>query len=129
MTTETVEYIMKDRQTDMVGRYQFVYDDYDELMNALDLDMLLTVEEMAVCTLNELTQQDRDDMKALNKTELIQLHHSSGEDIRNAFGLWIDGNPNVPNHADDTSMEVLELMWDKLQNSGSGIGSETMEFI
>jgi len=124
----TVEYIMKDRKLDKVGRYQFAYDDEDELMKILDLDMLLTIDEMVDCVIGEFSQQDRDDMTALKKDELIHLHHTTGQDIRNAFGLWIDGNPNVVGHPDDTSMEIMELIWNKLQAPGIA-GSTTMEFI
>ena len=124
----TVEYVMIDRKTNKVGRYQFSYDDDDELKKILDLDMLLSIPEMVECVLGEFSQQDRDDMGALKKDELIHLHHTTGQDIRNAFGLWLEDNPHVTGHPDDTSMEVMELIWKQLQAPGIG-GSTTMEFI
>jgi len=123
----TVEYIMKDRTTDKTGRYQFKYENEYELMKVLDLDMLMTIEEMAECVLDEFAQQDKDDMKSLDYSELTRYHHSVGQDIRNAFGLWIDGNPNVLIHPDETSMEVMEVMWEKLQDNIAG--STVMQFI
>ncbi len=124
----TVEYIMKDRKTGAIGRYQFAYDDEAELMKILDLDMLLTVPEMVDCVIGEFTSQDLADFLALKKDELLHLHHSIGQDIRNAFGLWVTGNPNIDDCADDTSMEVIQLIWWKLQNSGGISGSTVMEF-
>lgn len=124
----TVEYILKDLATGIIGRYQFEYDDEDKMLEALDFDMLLNVPEMADCVLNEFTQQERDDIASLDKDELIKFHHSVGQDIRNAFGLWLDGNPNVLIHPDDTSMEVLELMWVSVRNAGGISGSTVMEF-
>lgn len=125
----TVEYVLIDRKTNKVGRYQFSYDDDDELKKMLDVDMLLTLPEMVDCVLNEFSQQDRTDYTALKKDELIHLHHTTGQDIRNAFGLWLEDNPNVPGHPDDTSMEIMELIWERLQNTGSGGGSKPMDFI
>jgi len=123
----TFEYILKDRTTDKIGRYQFNYENEDEMLKAIDFDMLLTIDEMADCVLDEFSQQDKDDMKSLEYAELTRYHHSVGQDIRNAFGLWLDGNPNVLNHPDDTSMEVMETMWEKLQDNIAG--STVMQFI
>lgn len=123
----TAEYIMKDRSTQAIGRYQFTYDNNNNILDVIDLNMLLTVPEMADCVINEFTQQDREDFLALERDELIHFHHSTGQDIRNAFGLWIAGNPSVLCDADDTSMEVLELIWKKLKSETSA-GAEIMRF-
>lgn len=123
----TAEYIMKDRSTQAVGRYQFTYDNNNNILDVIDLNMLLTVPEMADCVINEFTQQDREDFLALERDELIHFHHSTGQDIRNAFGLWIAGNPSVLRDADDTSMAVLELIWKKLK-SETNAGAEIMRF-
>lgn len=120
---------MKDRSTQAVGRYQFTYDNNNNnnILDVIDLNMLLTVPEMADCVINEFTQQDREDFLALERDELIHFHHSTGQDIRNAFGLWIAGNPSVLRDADDTSMAVLELIWKKLK-SETNAGAEIMRF-
>jgi len=117
-----------DRKTNKIGRYQFAYDDEDELKKILDVDMLMTVDEMVECVIGEFSQQDIADYTALKKDELVHLHHTTGQDIRNAFGLWLEDNPNVIGHPDDTSMEIMELIWNKLQAPGIA-GSTTMEFI
>jgi len=123
----TAEIILKDRTTDKIGRYTFTYDDVNTMLDYLDFDMLMTIEEMADCVLDEFAQQDKDDMKSLDYSELSRYHQSVGQDIRNAFGLWLDGNPNVLIHPDETSMEVMEVMWEKLQDNIAG--SAVMQFI
>lgn len=125
----TVEYIMKDLATGNIGRYQFTYDDQDKLLDAIDFDMLLTVPEIADCVLGEFTPQEIDDLAALNKDELLKFHDIVGTDIRTAFGLLIDGNPNVTMWAEDTSMEVMNLMWSRVRNVSGKADSIVMEFI
>jgi len=125
----TTELILKDRTINKLGRYVYKYESEDEFLKILDVGMMLNVDEMVDCVIDEFKDDDRADFIALTKDELIQFHHSVGQDIRNAFGLWIAGNPNVKNNADDTSMEVLRGIWDRLQATVGGKGSQPMGFI
>jgi len=125
----TTELILKDRTINKLGRYVYKYESEDEFLKILDVGMMLNVDEMVDCVIDEFKDDDRADFIALTKDELIQFHHSVGQDIRNAFGLWIVGNPNVKNNADDTSMEVLRGIWDRLQATVGGKGSQPMGFI
>lgn len=122
------EFIMMDRATGELGRYQYAFDDEDELVQMIDSDMLLTMEEMVECTLNELSSRDMDDMAKLDHDQLIQLHDMAGDDIRAAYGLWLDCNPNVPMGAVNASLQVMELMWEELRNPTSVGGSQVMVF-
>jgi hypothetical protein len=106
---------------------EFHFDTAEDLADLVDVDTLLTVPEMAQVIIDDMTPQDHQDMIALSFDELIKLHQGVGRDIRNAFGLWIEGNPNVRDHADDTSMEVLELVWVRLRNKANA-GSQVMKF-
>ena len=106
---------------------EFHFDTVEDLADLIDVNTLLTVPEMAQVVIEDMTPQDHADMAALTFDELITLHMGVGREIRNAFGLWIEGNPNVRDHADDTSMEVLELVWTKVRNNSAG-GSCVMKF-
>lgn len=111
------------------ARFKFNYDtEHDlEALVTLELHRLLNIKEMALCVIAELTDSERDDLRSLSNDELIILHHSTGQDIRNAFGLWIVLNPHVIIHPDDTSMEVLKLAWTLVQNNTSD-SSQVMTF-
>jgi hypothetical protein len=77
--------------------------------------------------MGELTDEDIRDMAAIPYNDLVTLHLSMGIDIRNTFGLWIENNPNVEFHPDDTSMDVLILLW-KACKAKVGITSQVMKF-
>ena len=123
------EYILIDRGTGKAGRYQYAFDDEAELISMIDFDTLLTVDEMADVVLDEFTEQERNDMAALEASELVTFHQAVGQDIRKAFGLWLEGNPNVKVHPADTSMEVLELTWKLANRAGNAVvSSQVMVF-
>jgi len=124
-----VEYIIKDK-FGMPYEHKFVFDTDDGLALQIDFDYFMDVEEMASYVIGELGTDDIDALKIIPFADLIALHHDVGQNIRNSFGLWVDGNPHVPVHADDTSMAVIELMWEKVTNpqpSGGG-ASQVMTF-
>ena len=123
-----VEYIMRSDDGTPV-RIAFHYDtDYElEALIKPELHRLLNIREMAQCVIDEFDDSEIDDLRNLDQDELLVLHHSIGRDIRNAFGLWIGGNPNVTTHPDATSMTVLKVMWTIVQNVSSG-GSQVMTF-
>ena len=43
-----------------------------------------------------------------NPRDLIQYHHTLGRYIRNKYHMW---ELSTEGHPDDTSMEVIELVW------------------
>lgn len=68
-------------------------------------------------------------IKNLDKDDLITLHHSLGQDIRNTYKLWsrnwIPSKHEVvngilidvsPDHPDQLSMTIIEELWKDLQN-------------
>jgi hypothetical protein len=124
-----VEYIIKD-EFGMPYEQKFIFDSDGDLMRQIDFDYFMDVEEMADYVLTELTDDDIDALKSIPFDDLIQLHHDVGRTIRNAFGLWLDGHPHVPVDADETSMDVIKLMWNKAMNNQptSGAKSQVMIF-
>ena len=127
MNMKVVEYIMR-HDNGTPARFRFHHDTTDDLEALLstELHRLLSIKEMARCVVDELTDAEIDDLRSLTNDELIVLHHSIGQDIRNAFGLWIVGNPHVKNHPDDASMLVLKFSWTLVQNTSDG--SQVMTF-
>ena len=74
----------------------------------------------------------------MKKEDLYELHFSLGAYARNALGLWsgnealiescrmMSGNKEI--NADDASMLIITLLWEKLQaedNTGIANGRET----
>lgn len=81
----------------------------------------------------EEDQDARNHFLKCTKDELIQYHHSLGQNIRNEFGLWgekwvpviIDGCDMSEQHPDAVSMKIIEIVWEKLHNSGYNNSIET----
>jgi hypothetical protein len=67
--------------------------------------------------------KDLTKFKKTSKANLTMYHHSLGQFIRNTYGLWLVGNPNVipddlgDGHPDGVSMIVLKKFHDKLNGS------------
>lgn len=121
-----VEYVI--RGTDgKPYRAVFKFNTTEELADLIDLDTLLSVTEIADCIMGELTDEDIEDMASLPQSDLIALHNTMGVDIRNTFGLWIENNPNVEFHPDDTSMDVVTLLWKACQAKVQ-LTSQVMKF-
>ena len=121
-----VEYVIKD-SNGKPYRAVFKFNTAEELANMIDLDTLLSVTEIADCVMGELSDEDIRDIAALPFKELINFHSTLGQDIRNTFGLWIENNPNVEFHPDDTSMDVLTLLWKACQAKVQ-LTSQVMKF-
>ena len=122
-----VEYVIKD-ENGIPYRHIFAFNTAEELADLIDLDSLLSVTEIADCVMGELSDDDINDLGAIPFNELLTLHNSGlGQDIRNTFGLWIENNPNVAFHPDDTSMDVLTLLWKACQAKVQ-LTSQVMKF-
>lgn len=123
-----IEYIIKDG-CGTPYEHKFIFDTDGELKQQIDLDKFLDVTEMGDYVLAELSDDDINALKSFKFDDLISLHHNVGQEIRNAFGLWVEGNPNVSIDADSTSQEVIEYMWTKVTTpTASPNGSQVMEF-
>jgi hypothetical protein len=121
-----VEYVMRGADG-KAERRKFFFNTAEELADQIVLTDLLTVDEMVTAILNDMPMQDQVQMASLTYKELIELHTNVGRDIRNTFGLWIDGNPNIDTHPDDTSMLVIYGVW-KVLTTAPPITSQVMDF-
>lgn len=68
--------------------------------------------------LHTLTDEDKQQLMEYEQQELIQLHSSLGQGIRNYYRLWEPDNPYVDSanpvsgkHPDDISFRVIEKAW------------------
>ena len=70
----------------------------------------------------QLPQSEKESLAAMERSDLILLHHGFGTGIRNEFGLWggnfafiksCSGKRNA--HPDHVSMIIIERLWDSLQ--------------
>ena len=82
------------------------------------VDRLLSGEELVLSSANMAA------FKAMDKKDLIFLHHSLGREIRNVFQLWkvkhkpkmVNGVDESPDHPDQISMRIIEGAWKRLQD-------------
>ena len=82
------------------------------------------IEDMVQELLADLNEEQRNQLRSMQKGELAGLHFSYGMYIRNHFRLWdyefvpmIDerGVDVAPDHPDALSMKVIESLWLELQ--------------
>ena len=81
-----------------------------------------TLEEAVEKIISTMPKEDGPVIMKTPREELSKYHHSWGQGIRNAFGLW-KGNPWLTEsvcgeecHPDEVSMKIMEAVWDKLHN-------------
>jgi hypothetical protein len=82
-----------------------------------------TIDDAVKVVINTLTPDQRNDIRNLSKADLIGLHHSVGQWIRNEFGLW-QGNFKLveicgalPFDADEASAVIIEKVWEELKKN------------
>lgn len=81
----------------------------------------VTISETVAYLLNTISDEDRLALKNMQRKDLIGLHFGFGMGIRNSFGLWSPASPIMRDpqatsgHPDDVSMQIIELMWERLQ--------------
>ena len=86
-----------------------------------------TVEEAVDRLINELSLKDRTTLSNLSEDELINLHISLGEYIRNEFALW-SGNDDLMSsccaiaktdkiHEDTASTIIIRELWGTLRGT------------
>jgi hypothetical protein len=74
-----------------------------------------TVDEAVNRLLVILTDDDKEQVKALPEDDFVLLHFSLGRDIRTAFGLNAGNTALLGNLcADDSAMRIIEELWKKL---------------
>ena len=81
-----------------------------------------TLDEAVNRVIAVLTDEQKKDIQSMSKDDLIMLHRSVGQWIRNEFGLW-HGNfklveacgAAVPFDADGASGVIIEAVWEELQ--------------
>ena len=64
------------------------------------------------------TVEDLDNLKSMEYSDLISLHHGFGRNIRNDFGLWGNNAELLEStgekHPDDASMVIIQTLWKTL---------------
>jgi hypothetical protein len=84
-----------------------------------------TVDEAIDRLLSDMSVNNEIHLATMNKNDLIDLHFSLGNYIRNSFGLWtgnealmescrmVSGNQDL--HVDDVSMVIIKALWEELK--------------
>lgn len=82
----------------------------------------------------QLSEEDKHNLKKFRREDLISLHRSVGQIIRNYYRLWEKDNPYVDtinptseNHPDELSMRVIGKAWARL--TGNTYVKQTPEVI
>lgn len=79
----------------------------------------------------QLEEEIKRQLRSLKEDDLIRLHHSVGQVIRNEYNLWDKDNPLTmlnyepmlseegidynPKHPDSVSMDIIKTVWKRLQ--------------
>lgn len=85
-------------------------------------DVPTTLAEVIDAEILLMSDQDKLNIIAQSKDDLIQYHHSWGQYIRNHYRLWHDSllaqhlKALGHEHPDDMSMVIIEAIWDKLKH-------------
>lgn len=73
-------------------------------------------------TTENLSAEEISELLGMQLDDLIDLHHTLGQDIRNNYDLWFNGSLCLEfqkhtgyDHPDDISMYIIEQVWTKLQ--------------
>lgn len=94
--------------------------DRNAIWDSLESNDFLTRDQILADLHVEISREDKDYIKAIVFSDLIQLHHSFGQWIRNTYGLWHPNNPMTDNngngHPDDISFAIIEDFYRDLTN-------------
>lgn len=85
-----------------------------------------TFNEIVEEILRLMPEDAKNVLSDFKEDNLISLHHSFGQDIRNDFYLWnpshpltkgyeTDKDPTEPKHPDTVSFEIIKAIYRKLQ--------------
>jgi hypothetical protein len=98
----------------------------------------LTKQQIVAEIVSQMTEEDKNEFKTLHRDEMFKFHNHVGRYIRNTYGLWNRDNPLTalwfideesgneeyirggidyhPCHPDHVSTEILEAVWDDIQD-------------
>lgn len=84
-----------------------------------------TVDEAAMRVVAGLDEESRRRFAKMPEGELISLHRTLGQAIRNKFGLW-QGNEELmratgKDHADDASGVIIKAAWRTVKEIGDSV--------
>ena len=85
--------------------------------------MKVDINKIADDLIDKLSDNAKIQLWSLDSDDLISLHSSLGQDIRNEYNLWstewvpelVNGIDISKDHPDNVSMEIIKLMHTKLQ--------------
>ena len=87
----------------------------------------MKIKNIIKTTIENLSQDELLEIyTCVNKDDLIKLHHSIGQNIRNDLNLWYDEliqsefkkQLNI-DHPDDISMYIIETIWEDIKKEQS----------
>lgn len=84
-------------------------------------DRFMSQEEIVADLLARLDDLDRNHLRTIPKSAMIQFHHTVGRNIRNYYLLWDEANPHTDasdpegdKHPDQVSHAILEELWERV---------------
>ena len=81
-----------------------------------------SIEKAVEILIDALDQKDLDAIKKMNEDDLLGVHMSLGQGIRNSMGLWSDNKALLKScgsedmHPDDASAAIVKFLWLKLRH-------------
>jgi hypothetical protein len=72
-------------------------------------------------------EEEKAEIRATSKVDLIRFHHTFGQGIRNSFGLWGENTELLATLApadrcgDNASMIIIEALWSRLRDEEAGL--------
>jgi hypothetical protein len=102
------------------GEIQTVASAYN--WDALEAEHFLKPSEIVIDLCEELSKEDREYIKTIDSKDLILLHHTVGQYIRNTYGLWHPNNPLIvegdlgDGHPDGISFTIIKEFHKYLNN-------------
>lgn len=82
---------------------------------------MLTEKDIVLDIISNLSDEEVEFIRSIPYSDVILLHHTAGQWIRNKYGLWNrpwvseieDGIDFSPNHPDAVSMRIIELVHER----------------
>ncbi len=79
--------------------------------------------EIARDVINKLSEENKKYISNIKEDDLITLHHTLGQSIRNEYGLWkrswepvlVNGVDHSDNHPDAISNFIIREIWESLK--------------
>jgi len=81
-----------------------------------------SIEKAAEILIEALDENDLNAIKKMNEDDLLGVHMSLGQGIRNSMGLWGDNKALLKScgseemHPDDASSAIVKFLWLKLRH-------------